>query len=676
LPLTALANTLDFRAQRLAPNIRFAMRPATILYTNYIAIAVFALAMAPLAVTPAHGGDFASDLAKCAKGPIDAAKFALGQGKKAAEFVIDHGECVGPVVGGDPLLYGMTFLVAGLQASNQLPHGAQACVDASIGQASKAVAGVVDKALDGIPGGNSLLPSEGRTLLKQIAQGQANKTLYQVPGVALIMDRVSCSCAVASTGLDIEALKEQIKNVVDSVEGCAGLVGKLLSGIYNGASQVLGALGNAAKDFVNGLGCTLGLGGCSDDGPPFFCVGYHSLRAQGQSPQQIASIFPSPWFPPESIAKGVQACEQSLQDAILKKQQELAQKAEDERIAKEAEKAEKLGAASALGYAFRWIPKCADAICKSAIAKQADYYTADIQDPETLQMYGSFGAAKFEMDKKYGARAELAIAASKFRVKKALMADANAPPADRLAAFDCRLWLGRQGQSLCPQGDAFRVCQDYARQGQWQLCVLAGGDPMLSFAAGRGLDAILRGAGCIPDSGLRRSGRLTVDSARPSRLAAVSAQCLSGSARVQCDALMRGGSAVSCQGPSTLALNRSLVLQRARPLRLFIPKNIQIPAHMLQPVILKPLEPIDYRPAPTRTLQPVSPGILPLPIQPAPPRIPMLRRPLPTIQTSTLCRFTDGPRQGQVQDYAPMDPIPVGSNCQDGRGSSGVVVGR
>lgn len=46
------------------------------------------------------------------------------------------------------------------------------------------------------------------------------------------------------------------------------------------------------------------------------------------------------------------------------------------------------------------------------------------------------------------------------------------------------------------------------------------------------------------------------------------------------------------------------------------------------------------------------------------------------VVTSTLCRFTEGPRRGQVQDYAPMAPLPVGSSCQDARGSSGVVVAR
>lgn len=43
-------------------------------------------------------------------------------------------------------------------------------------------------------------------------------------------------------------------------------------------------------------------------------------------------------------------------------------------------------------------------------------------------------------------------------------------------------------------------------------------------------------------------------------------------------------------------------------------------------------------------------------------------------QMSTICKFTAGPRAGQTQDYAPMAPIPVGSPCQDGAGSTGVVI--
>lgn len=43
-------------------------------------------------------------------------------------------------------------------------------------------------------------------------------------------------------------------------------------------------------------------------------------------------------------------------------------------------------------------------------------------------------------------------------------------------------------------------------------------------------------------------------------------------------------------------------------------------------------------------------------------------------QTSTVCRFTQGPQAGNIHDYAPLPPLPIGAQCQDGAGSVGVIV--
>ena len=50
--------------------------------------------------------------------------------------------------------------------------------------------------------------------------------------------------------------------------------------------------------------------------------------------------------------------------------------------------------------------------------------------------------------------------------------------------------------------------------------------------------------------------------------------------------------------------------------------------------------------------------------------------PVAAQERSFLCKFTSGPRSGQVQDYTghPQGPLPVGSSCQDGAGSAGVIV--
>ncbi len=595
-------------------------------------------------VGPAQAGNFASDFASCAKGPIDAASFAFEDGKTAAQFAINHGECVPPVVGGDPLLYGMSGLVGGLQNAGNpppLPHGTQACIDASLGQASRPVASVLDTVLSKT-GLNSMLPSEGRTMLKDIAAGESQASLYQVPGVGQVMQHVSCSCAVASTALDINKLKDRLTSVVKSVEGCKGVVTNLLGGAYGVGAEAAAAAGNAAKgaynaakDAINSVGCSFGLGGCGKKGPPFFCTGFKSLRASGVDLGSIKAMFPSAFIPADYVERESNQCEQSWAADLAAAAQKVLDDQEKKRMVDEVEKAEKLGAANSLGFAFRWMPKCSDKPCEKSIAAFADLYTKDAQDPETLAYYKSFGVVVIALNKKYGALAEVAVALSKDRHHKALRENANAPVAERLPAFGCKLFLGRARQSRCAAAAGFQVCKDYALKGEWDLCI-RGGTPGM-FAAGNGLENVLRSAGCIPRQisapQFETRGR-PASGMRGARRASVQAQCLSPNARVTCDALSRGGSNVQCEGPLMLTLDRARLLPPVRR----VPPAVQ----QTQPPPLRPMQP-------TRPVQPVA-------------------------ATSTLCRFTSGPRAGQVQDYAPMAPIPVGSPCQDARGSYGVVV--
>ncbi len=607
------------------------------------------------AIAPAAADDFASDLASCAKAPIEATKFAVGQSRKAAEFAVNHGSCVPPVIAGDPLLYGLTGAVVVLQGALLLPHGAQACVDASFGQSSRPVAHALDVALNDAPVASALVPAEGRTLLRQIANNQSNATLRQVPGIGLVMDHVTCACAVASSGLDIHELKEQVGNVIESVEGCAGLPKKILTGAYDATKSAVKGVYNGVKDAINSVGCTFGLGGCSS-GPPFFCTGYNAMRGQNMSREQIAAIFPA-IFDAGTIQAKTRSCEQKWVDAV-------AAHVKAQHEAEEQAKADKLGAANALGFAFRWIPKCFEEVCKSSISNLANLYAKDIQSPETTKQYQSFALAKAALDEKYGALAEVAIAISKDRHDKALRADLNAPPIDRLGAFGCTLYLGRARQSLCAKQEGFGVCRDYVNAGAWDMCALAG-TPGL-YAAGAGLNNVLRNAGCIP--GLARArlinmrgegrddGRSESDTSRTlapvARAQALRAQCLSARARIICDSLKSGNSAVACEGPEVLAFHRTL--DRLPPLR--------------EP--LAPLTPV-RGPRGMITTTPRAGETPPPPL--APTRAPLRVQPI-SPATSTICEFDTGPRAGQRQDYAPMAPIAVGSSCQDGRGSTGRVV--
>lgn len=90
---------------------------------------------------------------------------------------------------------------------------------------------------------------------------------------------------------------------------------------------------------------------------------------------------------------------------------------------------------------------------------------------------------------------------------------------------------------------------------------------------------------------------------------------------------------------------------------------------------VRQMEPEAPPPVPLRPMQPLRPATVP-PIQRTPAPSASVVPETPAVETSTLCRFTEGPRRGQTQDYAPMAPIAVGSSCQDARGSTGVVVAR
>ena len=85
-----------------------------------------------------------------------------------------------------------------------------------------------------------------------------------------------------------------------------------------------------------------------------------------------------------------------------------------------------------------------------------------------------------------------------------------------------------------------------------------------------------------------------------------------------------------------------------------------------------PTAPTRRAPEPAPAPPPVTQGRTRIPNLVFPPAV--TPRGAPAVMKSTLCSFNSGPRAGQVQDYAPMAPIPVGSNCQDARGSFGTVV--
>lgn len=573
----------------------------------------------------AQAGDFVEDLGKCAKAPVKALEKAADPAKaaKAAKFVVEHGECVPRITSADPTLIVMTGAIAGFQEQGWLPKGADACVDSSIGVGSKYVA----SALVNAPGVSSLLSSDANALLKDIAKGATDQTLYDVPGFAYVAQSVTCGCAVASEGIPIDELKGQITDTLEGVEGCSGVLANLLGGAYDAGKQTVAVVGAAAaqlygsmKNAVNAVGCELGLGGCDADppGPPFFCVGYSQIRSQGVSADQILSSFgwmwkdtpqtdalgifapktglgssPSSGFPPDKQALAAAAdaknkevdgwfaaCEASYQQALKDAAQKLADAEEEKRILKELEKAEKLASVYALRFAFDWIPKCKkDSACEKGISMIADQFGADLADPVTIKKYGSFGAAAKAVYAKYSSNAGVAVAFADERRKAAIKKDRKATPADRIWAYDCRSFLGRDKQSICRDQAGFDVCKSYVKAGQWGLCVKGGAAQGAFFATGSLLQSSLKSAGCIPESQTRVS---------------TSWQCLSPAARDRCSDFRRGGSAMSCRHETEAAQKK-------------INDVVKAIENSRQPTTTAPAEPAPPRTAPPPPRQPDPP---------------------------------------------------------------------
>lgn len=497
-----------------------------------------------LALSGQARADFVGDLANCAGSQIEVVTQAADPEKalKVAAFAVDYGQCIPRVVAVDPLLVGVSVGVAGLQSKKFLRADAEGCIDDSLGKASMPVAGALDVALSNAPGGGAILSSDARALLREIAEGKSNAALYDVPGFALVSETVVCGCAVASTGLQVDELKKEATTVLKGVEDCAAVIENLLGGAYEAGAQATKAVADAAKALygsvagaLSSIGCSLGLGGCDEEGPPFFCTGYDNMRASGASAQSIKESFAGfTAFAGDSFLRQIEACDTAYEDRIRKKKIADAEAAEAKRLQGEIEKAEQLGSANALGFAFHWSPKCRkDAQCEKSVAALTEQFNAEIKSSDTLGPggYATFGAAVAGLWEKYSGSAKVAVALAEPRVKKKLRNTRGASAEDRLWAYDCNAFLGRNRQSLCEAKEGFDVCKSYVNAKQWDLCALSGEKPayfsLPSLAA----------------QDLRNSGCLTADVSRTS----VNWQCITKAARDRCSAYRRGGSSLTCK---------------------------------------------------------------------------------------------------------------------------------
>jgi hypothetical protein len=529
---------------------------------------------------PVAAKDFVSDLATCATAPIEAAASGVNIAPKVIKFTAEHSECMPKVVAVDPLLVGMTVGVIGLQAGDALPKNGAACSNAILGPAQQQVAGMIDTTIDTIPGGSSIFPTAGRVMLKQIANNEGTATLYQVPGMSMMVENLSCGCAISETGLGVEELKGSAGILLKGITSCTSVVNDLFGGGYEagkaGANAVASgatAVYNGLKNAVNAVGCAIGLGGCSDEAPPFFCVGYQAVRATGASAEQMKAAFGTGFFA-AGFDVSAPVCEQDYKNKLAAAEQAEKDAAEQRRLARELENAQRVASSYAFRFAIDWMPKClGEGVCETGISLTADQFGKDLADDETIAQYGNLGAALPAIIAKYSGIAGGTIKIATDRRYAALRANANAPIGPRLIAFGCRPFLGREGQSLCSDNTGLNTCKGYVDGDKWGMCAMSANRTF--YSSGPRLSVAMRAIGCIPEdgsglpaptvqtrsfsrmpqaSGAAISGGLSVMNARApsnamqSRSSDLAVRCISAGARQSCEAFKAGGSRVVCGG--------------------------------------------------------------------------------------------------------------------------------
>jgi hypothetical protein len=535
---------------------------------------------------PATGKDFVSDLASCASAPIEAAASGVNIAPKVIKFTAEHSECMPKVVAVDPLLVGMTVGIIGLQAGDALPKSGTACSNAILGPAQQEVAAMIDTTIDAIPGGSSIFPTAGRVMLKQIANDEGTATLYQVPGMSMIVENLSCGCAISETGLGVEELKGSAGILLKGIASCTSVVNDLFGGGYeagkagaNAVASAATAVYNGLKNAVNAVGCAIGLGGCPDEAPPFFCVGYQAIRATGASAEQMKTAFGTGVFA-AGFDASAPVCEQDYKNKLAAAEQAEKDAAERRRLARELENAQRVASSYALRFAFDWMPKClGDGVCETGISLTADQFGKDLADDETIAQYGNLGAALPAVIAKYSNNAGGTIKIATDRRHAALRANPNAPVGLRLIAFGCRPFLGRDGQSWCSDTVGLNTCKAYVDGDKWGMCAMSANRTF--YSNGARLSVAMRAIGCIPEdgsglpaptvqtrsfsrmpqaSGAAISGGLSVLNARApsnamqSRPSQLAVRCISAGARQSCEAYKTGGSRVVCGGADPMPL--------------------------------------------------------------------------------------------------------------------------
>lgn len=407
--------------------------------------------------------------------------------KKAAAFAYKHPTCLSNLL--PPTLVPYVALSGSLDAANQ--SGALNQVGLGFSNYSQCT--------------NNINP--GKQAVKQLApvlkpvcgtlnmdcgvfEGPAaDEVNSQLASEVPLLGLLPCSCAAATSGLGVE----KIAGLLKDAKKCGATVAQVAEAFSDAAVGVYDVGGDAVelgKDAANeaiklgesivkgigSAGCALYSlvgGGCGDSPPPSAISVGTAICKPRQGLWQLSSASEQPNDFSLKCHDGLQCratpgkptqCAQGMTKTQTEKAE--ADKVLADAALREANPKVCLARGGELkkGYDLR----CRDAKCKAATlfvaAEYADKCTTSSNfRPESAEIWTITGEKPFT---------------DKFEkmITESIQRDPNATPLELLATYNCRSFLGRQGQSLCTKnGGGYPICKKLVDVGKMQKCFLEGG---------------------------------------------------------------------------------------------------------------------------------------------------------------------------------------------------------
>jgi hypothetical protein len=384
-------------------------------------------------------------------------------------LVVDHGTCIPKYIPGDPEAYPLGALTMALKVARAKGYLAK-----DYNQCKQKI-NFGEKALTTFFAQSSKFMG----FLSHDQQEQVKLSASQnMPGLSFLIELAECSCAVAVTDTPIDAQLKTINYGVEAAWDIYKLGGKLVME----AGRIISETGTAVINVANDIGCSLGLGGCSDWNPEAFYQIFKSWRNQGKSYEQYRSFFevilnwgglPSTAGYSDYLAE----CEARFQ---IEKAAELAKKLAAEEAAQLAQN-QNIAASAAAGWAIIWAKmwayNCKDDECAQNMVVVANQRAAEEADPATLAYYhGSTTEMKKAMNEKYNPRIALnhELSVGREKTRQEISDNPTYPAVQRLPLLGCRTFLGRATDYNCQGEFGFGACSNYVDQGSVQNCFIGG----------------------------------------------------------------------------------------------------------------------------------------------------------------------------------------------------------